>query len=63
MDEKNKLNIDQSAEILGISKRQFSDFSQVRLKLKEFTALQCKWFGYYMKIKRNYKNDKGNSKK
>ena len=48
MDEKNKLNIDQSAEILGISKRQFSRFlsGETQAKRVHSLAMQMVWILY-----------------
>ncbi len=61
---KNKLNIDQSAEILGISKRQFSRFlsGETQAKRVHGLAMQMVWILYENK-KEIIKNDKGNSKK
>ena len=61
---KNKLNIDQSAEILGISKRQFSRFlsGETQAKRVHSLAMQMVWILYENK-KEIIKNDKGYSKK
>ena len=61
---KNKLNIDQSAEILGISKRQFSRFlsGETQAKRVHSLAMQMVWILNENK-KEIVKNDKGNSKK
>ena len=61
---KNKLNIDQSAEILGISKRQFSRFlsGETQAKRVHSLAMQMVWILYENK-KEIIKNDKVNSKK
>ncbi len=61
---KNKLNIDQSAEILGISKRQFSRFlsGETPAKRVHSLAMQMIWILYENK-KDIIKNDKNNSKK
>ena len=61
---KNKLNIDQSAEILGISKRQFSRFlsGETQAKRVHSLAMQMVWILYENK-KEIIKNDKSNSKK
>ena len=61
---KNKLNIDQSAEILGISKRQFSRFlsGETQAKRVHSLAMQMVWILYENK-KEIIKSDKGNSKK
>tara|TARA_X000000950_G_scaffold144775_1_gene179111 strand:+ start:1743 stop:2003 length:261 start_codon:yes stop_codon:yes gene_type:complete len=61
---KNKLNIDQSAEILGISKRQFSRFlsGETQAKRVHSLAMQMVWILYENK-KEIIKNDKGHSKK
>ena len=61
---KNKLNIDQSAEILGISKRQFSRFlsGETRAKRVHSLAMQMIWILYENK-KDIIKNNKSNSKK
>ena len=61
---KNKLNIDQSAEILGISKRQFSRFlsGETQATRVHSLAMQMVWILYENK-KEIIKNDKSNSKK
>mgnify|MGYP001164828636 FL=1 len=61
---KNKLNIDQSAEILGISKRQFSRFlsGETQAKRVHSLAMQMVWILYENK-KEIIKKDNGNSKK
>ena len=61
---KNKLNIDQSAEILGISKRQFSRFlsGETQAKRVHSLAMQMVWILCENK-KEIIKNDNGNSKK
>ena len=61
---KNKLNINQSAEILGISKRQFSRFlsGETQAKRVHSLAMQMVWILYENK-KEIIKNDKGYSKK
>ena len=61
---KNKLNIDQSAEILGISKRQFSRFlsGETQAKRVHSLAMQMVWILYENK-KEIIKNKKSNSKK
>ncbi len=61
---KNKLNIDQSAEILGISKRQFSRFlsGETQAKRVHSLAMQMVWILYENK-KEIIKNEKSNSKK
>lgn len=61
---KNKLNIDQSAGILGISKRQFSRFlsGETQAKRVHSLAMQMVWILYENK-KEIIKNDKSGSKK
>ena len=61
---KNKLNIDQSAEILGISRRQFSRFlsGETQAKRVHSLAMQMVWILYENK-KEIINNDKGNTKK
>ena len=61
---KNKLNIDQSAEILGISRRQFLRFlsGETQAKRVHSLAMQMIWILYQNK-KEIINNDKGNTKK
>ena len=60
----NKLNIDQAAEILGISKRQFSRFlsGETQAKRVHSLAMQMVWI-LYENNKEIVKNDKSNRKK